>query len=394
VVLLRLGAVVCLTAALHGDRAPVAPRSTLSPPASTRLAPCGRALCRADGSRFRWRGVTAFALLDLIADGRVRESRAFLQWARDQRFTVVRVLAMNPQGWFDLSAAEGRRALPALFRLAAGYQLHVQIVALANTEGQSGDELKAQVRAVGQLCAAADNCLLEIANEPYHSSQAKLQDAALMEDLQRLVPGSVPTAWGAASDYRSDLMAGGSYIVSHIARSGDRWTRVARVRDLAALSQRTGKFVVDNEPMGAAERIERNRRDTLPAAFFAQGILARLLEVGATFHCSDCLQARVPGPTQTACARAFIAGATMVPDNVMLADVDARTPDGETLRRNLEPLGPQAFAAVSGNGGWLALVGDGSDRQPTWQAPWTVEKRVAHQPGVSVWTFRRRADLD
>jgi hypothetical protein len=354
-----------------------------------RLAPCGRALCREDGSRFRWRGVTAFALLDLIADRKTRDARAFLEWARDEHFTIVRVLAMNPKGWFDLDAGDGRRALPALLRLAGEYRLYVQIVALANTAGRTQSELTEQVREVGRLCAAAGNCLFEIANEPYHSSQARLQNPDLMRGFQQQVPKDVVTAWGAASGHSSTVMSGGTYIVAHVARSGERWARVVRVRDLATLSKRTGKFVVDNEPMGAAERIERSRRDTVPAAFFAQGALTRILEVGSTFHCSDCLAARVPGPMQKACAEAFIAGATVVPEEVVLSEVDDRTPDAATLRKHLEGLGPRAFAAVSGHRGWLALVGEGSDRAIAWEGPWTIEKRVAQWPGVSVWSFRR-----
>jgi hypothetical protein len=364
-------------------------RTNADPSPLGRLALCGRALCREDGSRFRWRGVTAFALLDLIADGKEREARAFLQWARDERFTVVRVLAMNPNGWFDLDARDGRRALPTLFRLAGEHRLYVQIVALANTAGRAKNELTEQVRQVGRLCAAADNCLLEIANEPYHSSQAKLQNAEAMRELDEQIPNGVITAWGAASDYKSDAMAGGAFIVAHIARSGERWARVARIRDLANLSRRTGKFVVDNEPIGAAEKIERSRRDTLPAVFFAQGALSRLLEVGSTFHCSDCLQAQIPGPTQKACAGAFIAGATLVPDDVVLSDVDERTPDAATLRQDIEQLGPRALAGISGNRGWLALVGENSDREISWQRSWKIEQRIAQWPGAAVWTFSR-----
>jgi hypothetical protein len=391
---MRLLALALLTVALVRDVG-----STLSPDIESaaslgRLVPCGRALCRADGTRFRWRGVTAFALLDLVADGKEREARAFLRWAHDARFTIVRVLAMNPKGWFDLDPGAGRRALPALLRLAREHQFYVQIVALANTVGRPERELLEQVRDVGRLCAGSENCLLEIANEPYHSSQARLQDAALMRRFQEQIPPGVLTAWGAASDHRSDAMAGGTYVVAHVARSGERWARVARVRDLAALSKRTGKFVVDNEPIGAAEKIERRRRDTLPAAFFAQGALPRLLEVGSTFHCSDCLEARVPGPTQKACAEAFIAGATVVPDDVVLSEVDQRTPDSAALRANLASLGERTFAGIAGNRGWLALVGEGSDRAVAWKGSWTIERRIAQHPGVSVWTFRHRAELD
>ncbi len=64
---------------------------------------------------------------------------------------------------------------------------------------------------------------------------------------------NVPVAWGAARDHRSDDMAGGTYVVAHVARGGNRWDRVSRVQELGDLSRRTGKFVVDSEPIGAAE---------------------------------------------------------------------------------------------------------------------------------------------
>jgi hypothetical protein len=354
-----------------------------------RLSVCGRALCREDGTRFRWRGVTAFALLDLVADGKEREALAYLQWARGAKFTVVRVLAMNPKGWFDLEPANGRRALPALLRLARDHQLYVQIVALANTVGRSDGYIREQVREVGRLCAAADNCVLEIANEPYHRSQAKLHDAAVMRRLQEEVPEGVVAAWGAAPHHSSDSMTGGAYVVAHVARSGDRWTRLDRLRDLQRLSMRTGKFVVDNEPIGAAEKAERSRRDTVPAAFFAQGVISRVLELGSTFHCEDCLRAQVPRPTQQACAKAFITGATLMPDDVVLTYLDTGAADAPVRPQAVEAGGRRTFAAVAGNRGWLVLMGEGHSRDVPWSGRWKPEKRVAEWPGAEVWTFVR-----
>ena len=82
------------------------------------LRVCGRALCAGD-ERFRWRGVTAFGLADLLADGRETDARTFTKWARDTGFNVLRVLAMLPSGgWLDLSPADGRRALPRVFAIA------------------------------------------------------------------------------------------------------------------------------------------------------------------------------------------------------------------------------------------------------------------------------------
>jgi len=291
---------------LSGD----ATRGAASRVAPGRLRACGASLCTGNGTPFNWRGVTAFRLADLLADGRDGEARAFVAWAARQGFTVLRVLAMN-HGWMDLSPADGRRALPGVFRLAGEHGLYVQVVALAGTarsEYSSDPFLRTQVHAVATLCAAADNCVLELANEPYHSTQANLDEGTRLAMLDAEVPPQVLAAWGAAPPSTFDAPTGGEYLVAHVRRDGERWDRVSRVTSLAALARKSGRFVVDNEPIGAAERAERSRRDDEPAAFFAQAAIGGLLDLGSTFHCEDCLEARVPGPVQQQCADAFIVG--------------------------------------------------------------------------------------
>ena len=353
------------------------------------LVPCGRALCGPGGTRFDWRGVTAFALADLIADGRRPEARAFVEWAADTGFNVVRVLAMN-HGWMDLSPEEGRRALPPLFALAADHGLHVQVVALAGTRKEPYSTptfLREQVKAVSQLCASAPNCLLEIANEPYHSSQARLDDPALMEQLQEEVAGAVPVTWGASRHDAPGRLAGGTFVVVHLARGGDRWDRVGRIRQLDALSRRTGKFVVDNEPIGAAEEPVRDRRDAQPQAFFAQGLLSRIFEVGSTFHCEDCLLAKVPAANQQECARAFVAGATLIPPDVRVTSYAAGAQDGPLPAAN-EDAPVTTFAGTAGPRGWVVSLGP-SAGPPDLQSGWRLVEQLSPWPEVKVWSMER-----
>ena len=288
-------------------------------------------------------------------------------------------------GWLDLSPADGRRALPRLFAIAREHGMYVQIVALANTNERSGRYrgepfLREQVREVGRLCAQAGNCVLELANEPYHGSQASLDQPALMRRLQQEVPKALPVAWGAARGDESHEMAGGTFAVVHVRRSGDRWSRIARMRSLAALSAATGKFVVDNEPIGAAEAPDRGRRDSAPEAFFAQGVMSRLLDVGSTFHCEDCLPARVPGPVQRECAGAFIEGFRIVPEDVSPTIVDAAAADGAS---------GGVFSATSGDRAWSLLLGESTAAGVRWPRGWSGGKRIAHKPGVEVWTAAR-----
>lgn len=369
------------------------PPSNASPsaPGVASLRVCGSALC-AGNQRFRWAGVTAFGLVDLLADGRDEEARAFVKWASDTGFNVLRVLAMLPNGgWLDLSPDAGREALPRAFALAKEHGMYVQAVALANTDEASGRFrteafLREQVREVARLCSAAGNCVLEIANEPYHGSQARLENPALMRRLQREVPAGLPTAWGAADEDFSTAMGGGTYIVVHISRSGDRWERIARMRGLASLSAATGKFVVDNEPVGAAEAPERSRRDSAPEAFFAQGVASRLVEAGSTFHCEDCLRARVPRPVQQQCAAAFIQGRRAVPDEVVMEKTDERTAPATLATRRADRA---LLSGIDGNRAWVLALGEGTSDAMRWHAGWTPETRVAERPGVVLWSAVR-----
>ncbi len=277
--------------------------------------------------------------------------------------------------------------------MARAHGLYVQVVALAGTgtrEFNSDAFLHQQVRAVAQACAAADNCVLELANEPYHSTQAALNDAARMGRLQRDVPAGLPVAWGAARNHKSEDMAGGTYVVAHVARGGNRWDRVSRVQELGEVSQRTGKFVVDSEPIGAAEAPQRSRRDNEPAAFFAQGLLARIFDVGTTFHCEDCLLARVPGPVQQQCAEALIAGATLPSPAAALTAVAVGAPSAPVAR--LEPLSPQArtFAAVGPSEGVVLVVGISEPPQPSWQRGWAPTAHVSRWAGLHAWRAAKK----
>jgi hypothetical protein len=351
------------------------------------LTVCEHTVC-AEGRPFTWNGVTAFALVDLVAEGRSDEARAFIAWARQTGFNVLRVLTMLPNGGcMNLSPEDGRRALPRVLELARAEGMYVQAVALANTDEASGrfrDHafLENQVKAVGQVCAAATNCVLEMANEPYHGSQAGLDDPALMRRLSRDVPDRVLVTWGATDDDRSDRMAGGDFVVVHLARSGDWWDRVERASDLAAVASSTRKFVVDNEPIGAAERVERSRRDTNPDAFFAQGAASRLAGAGATFHCEDCLHARVPGSVQQEAARAFVEGRRALPSEshpVLAQDGEVATIPGEG----------RVLAATDRDRAWVLAMGPGIRQGLRWQDGWRADRRVVSRHDLELWTGRR-----
>jgi len=297
---------------------PGASRMT-SPPPSQAPATCGRLTVRGtdiacrDGTRFHWNGVTAFALLEQIAHGRRTDADAYLRWARTTGFNLVRVLAMADV-LFKLTPEEGRRFMPTLFSMAEERGLYVEIVALADTAryGMGPAALREQVAAVGELAAQHPNAVVQIANEHYHPTQSReLHDPGAFRELARLVPSTVLyTASAAAED--TAIEPQGTFITRHLSRSGNPARMIERVQLLGDLARATGKPVVNGEPIGAGERDEPGRRLADPGFFrdLAKRTSAAGL-AGGTFHCEDGLYARVPGPVQQACARAWAEGASV-----------------------------------------------------------------------------------
>jgi hypothetical protein len=313
-----LAIAVCVTLAARTVDTP----ASSHPPADPRLqrpASCGRLSARGtdiiclDGSRFQWRGVTAFALLEQLAHGRRADADAYMRWASETGFNLVRVLAMADV-LFTLTPDDGRRHMPALFEMAAQRGLYVEIVALADSErfGMAAPGLREQVAAVGGIAARHPNVVVQIANEHYHPTQSReLHDPAVLAELGRLIPPQVLYTESAAA-HDSAIQPQGAYITRHLSRSGSPAEMLERVQLLGNLASKTGKPVVNDEPIGAAESDQPGRRLSDPGFFrdLARQTSAAGL-AGGTFHCEDGLLARVPGPVQLACARAWVEGASV-----------------------------------------------------------------------------------
>jgi hypothetical protein len=311
--------VLALPALLMGPHAAGFSEPRSSTPQDQTPARCGRLSSRGlkivcvDGTRFHWRGVTAFALLEQIAHGRSSDADAYMRWARATGFNLLRVLAMA-DGLFRLNPGEGRRHMPTLFAIAAKHGLYVEIVALADSASYRMDlgRLREQVAGVGTLAAAQEHVVVQIANEHFHPTQSRvLRDPAVLAELGRLIPAQVLYTESAAAQDTA-VVPQGRYITRHLSRSGTPAEMLDRVPLLAMLAVETGKPVVADEPIGAAERAEPGRRLSDFGFFGALGSRTAAGGLaGGTFHCEDCLYARTPGPVQQACARAWIQGVSV-----------------------------------------------------------------------------------
>ena len=294
---------------------------------------------RGDGSRFEWRGITAFRLAELVASGREREAAAYLAWGKTQHLTVVRVLAMA-QVAFPLPPDKGRAAMARLLPLAASHGIAVEIVALADTASYQFD-IEGHVRDLGRLCQREGLCTLEIANEPYHGTQdPRLHDRSFLAGLRRAVPAEVPVALGAGN---SGAESGGAdYVTVHFPRERG-WGHVAALADGAPLRARFKAPVVNDEPIGAAEAVVDGRRDADPERFRAAALLAIMAGIGSTFHYDGGIHATIPRGRQAMCFAAWNSAWTELPDQELT---------------DFHPLGPSDPLTVRGAAhAWVARVG-------------------------------------
>jgi hypothetical protein len=346
-----------------------------------RLRIDGRAFVN-DAGTFRPIFTSGLALLARSSD----EMRAFLDWAARTGFNGIRVFA-GKLGWASQSAAQAKARLPELLSEAAARGLYVEVTAITDSR-DGGYDPADHFRAIARIAEQANNAILEVANEPYHGTQADaIHSAETLLALGR--QSSLPFALGAAHDDESVEMGGGSFVTAHLDRGRDKWNQVRRVRELAVLGDTTRKPVVNNEPIGAAESPQPGRRESDPAFFFCMGALNRVFEVAGVFHSEAGLNATLPGSVQQACADAFVEGSRIVPSEDRLAFKNATWADSPVVKARFDDTIIRAYTGVGGGAAWTVLVGLSGDPGLELRAPWRIAKRLAQRPGVEVLQLER-----
>ena len=366
-------AVACRDATVPSRAAPAPPAGQDSPQlrAPARLRIDGTRFVTTDGSTFQWRGITAFRLVDYVADGQEAQAERYLAWAAGQGLTVVRVLTMMG-GQFDLRPEDGRRALPRLLELAAKHGLYVEVVALAGT-ADIPVNLQEHVAEIGRILAAHPNGLLEIANEPVHPSQsADVHKPEVLKALAATVSPEIPVALGSIE--RGDGFGEGSYVTWHAPRESERggWAHVLGLAQGAALLDRWKKPVVSDEPIGAGAAFQPGRRDDAPARFRAAAILTRLVGLGATFHYEAGLQAQVPEGRELESFNAWYEAWRLLPADVERHGVfrAGGSPDSIVTTFDRERI-LEVYERADATRGWLLILGDVA-AAVTPSAGWTI----------------------
>jgi hypothetical protein len=366
----------------------------------------GRRLVRADGRPWVWRGATAFRLVELVAHGRESDAVAWLQWARGCGFNVARVLTMC-RGMFSLSPEDGRAALARTLDLARQHGIWLHVTCLADTRAIWQDQTdttgrvwrlaRDHVAGVGVICAAADNvALVEVANEPYHPTQADaVHDVTALRAWAATVPSPV-VALGAAADDEDDTHADGANAVTvHLDRGRDEWNMVRRVREIEALSSAAVAPALNTEPIGFAEQGRAGSRSANPSIAAAFGALSRVFDVPSTWHSDSGLHCTIPGPQQEMCARAFVAGTQLVPDGAALSFRNTGWPNSPVTRARFAEGEPKdnacvrAYSGIDGDTGILVLLGVRGNAGIEMGSGWKQGAVLAEWPELRVIAISR-----
>jgi hypothetical protein len=324
---------------------------------------------RHDGQPFRWRGITAFRLLEQITTGKETDVEAYLRWAGRERLTVVRVLAMAKH-LFELTPEHGRESLDDLLERAATHNLYVEVVALADTAAYPVS-LEAQVRAIGQIAGRHPNAIVEIANEPYHRTQREeVRNEGRLAELSALVPEAVPVAVGAWQ--QPDAAAAGEFITFHFPRSAREggWGHVARLTSGHEMLLRYNKPVINDEPIGAGAVLQPGRRDDNPDRFRAAALLTRMIGMGGTFHYEGGLQAQIPAGREMDSFRAWQEAWDHLPDDVETTWEFRSAGDAGAAVERLNGTAAGAWEVQRGDEAWVLVAGGRENVSLEWAPGW------------------------
>jgi hypothetical protein len=317
--------------------------STLPP-----LSVDGRVFVRA-GQPWRWKGVSAFQLLDRFARG--EDIGPFLDAYRG--FNILRVWVSvdwaAPFGW----AAPPVETVRAFLTRIAQDGFYCELTLLTDDDPARGPPARALVAALAQD-PRPTNLVIEIGNEP--QVHKNINTAALRSALEQ---SGFLFASGDSSD-----RAFGSFLTAHTGRDRE-WAR--RAHDL--LEYWTGGG--PDSPTDPAHKVpgvcdepaklqDVGTTATEWRAYFAG---CALMGAGATFHSESGKFARVPTPDEARLAAVALEALNTFPPDAVRGSYRRIDEHGQSLRtyvigeRYMVRIGPTTTAAPEA--GWRPLDADG-----------------------------------
>jgi hypothetical protein len=317
----------------------------------------------------------------------VEEQNAFIKWARSTGFNGFRVFA-GELGQVGQTPDMARAILPELLERARLAGLYVY--AVANTGSATGYDVPSHTREIARICSEHVNCVLEGANEYWHPSQSdQVNDSAWLQALLlQVVPANVTWSTGAAdTDEGPDYPASaGRFATAHLDRGRDKWNQVRRLREIAGISEQTGKPAMSGEPIGADETSQPGRREADPNFFFAMGALCRVFELGCVFHSEQGLHALPHTGNQQRCAEAFLEGWRSLDTTDRLTFKNASWVDSP-VKTFVGAV--RVYSGVIDNRGYSVIVGAEPGLHIEWQNGWSQQGVIVDRGEVKVFRIQR-----
>lgn len=331
--LIQSGFTVCATAdgfkegcagvTLTASQAVALPLVAVPPPVPPLLAvrPDGRIFRTVDGQPWRWKGVSAFALLDRFTRG--EDIQPYLDAYRG--FNLLRVWLYTDwpdRGWNVHPTAD---QITAFLRYVGDRGWTVEITLLTTDDP---GRLAWAKGLVPELAAPPrpTNLLLEAGNEPETHKAIRTAELRSVLDASGFVYAS--------GNYETSAKAFGSYLVHHSARDAE-WPRKAH--DCLEFYNGGGPHTktdpahrvpcVLDEPGKPQDAIGGTSKADDFRAYFGT---AALLGAGATWHCETCKYAQVPTAEERTLAAAALEGLNAFPADAPLGPYSR--PSDQSLR--------------------------------------------------------------
>lgn len=292
-----------------------------------------------EGARFDYRDKSAFSLLGRLLRGEEAYVREYVRWARNERFTVLRVFACNPPGLEAASGPEMAGFWPALDRLVeifAEEGMYLRLCFVAQLESFGGvwqghtvdiyqDPVKSRCE---QFCVEVasryrdvPHLIAELFNEPVNIGLRRSQSAVIA--LSGKVKAVAPELLLMGGHYEDTTMCARPFdlVTVHFYRAmevqGFNW--IKRSSEYAPVQQRS-QAVPMPALSGECANLGQWRKDGHngdvvrdASASFAYGAMSRAHQYLACFHSDDGLYTDLPEPITVDHIRAFHAALDAFP---------------------------------------------------------------------------------
>lgn len=336
-----------------------------------RLEPAGP-IFRVNGAPWRWLACDGFALPMLHAAG--EDITPVLAWAVRTGFVKIRAFfglhwIAQQLGRPDFLATPDQTR--AFLRLLADWELRCEwtVGDLQYLKADAGDQRRWYD---GQIDAIKDFDLTtaETCNEAF-------KNGVDVSAIGRFGHGIVQSSgvYVPPCDPRLD------YGVTHPPRD-DEWPR--KGKELFDLYNGFDPDLpggvripwVNDEGMGADEVNKPGSRSNVPADFFDDAAVSALMGAGGTFHCTDGVYGRIPGPVQQHCADCYVAGSKSIPADAALGSY-TRGLLGDSPLEHDDALALRTFGRINGSQATCVAVRP----QPDWRAVAQNGWRITGQAG-------------